>query len=239
MKRLTALALILALAACKQDQPPPSQKIAKAADQLIAKASGRPPAIMLGQGTYAPRDECADIPGAAEFRQQLSTAVADRNVDELVALVANDVRLDFGGGEGANLLRTHLMQSDRSLWDELTEALALGCAKNGQGGITLPWYFDQDFGSIDPMAGMIVEGENVPLRSAPDKTAEPVTTLSWDVVQLTDGLRPDVAFQKVRLGDNKTEGFIETGHLRSLMGYRVIASSRNGKWSITTIAAGD
>lgn len=239
MKRLTALALVLALVACKQDhQPPPSQKIAKAADKLIAKASGEPAAIMLGQGPYAPRDECADMPGAAEFRQQLSAAVTERNVEALVALVANDVRLDFGGGEGANLLRTNLLQSERSLWDDLDDVLALGCAKNGQGGITLPWYFDQDFGSIDPMMGMIVRGENIPLLIKPEPAAEQIKTLSWDVVELTDGLHPNAAFQKVRLAD-KTEGYIVTDKLRSLIGYRVIASSRNGKWSITSIASGD
>ena len=81
MKRLTALALVLALAACKQDQPAPSQKIAKAADELIAKASGAPPAIKLGKGAYAPRDECADVPGAAEFRQQLTKVVGDRDME--------------------------------------------------------------------------------------------------------------------------------------------------------------
>ena len=238
MKRLTALALILALAASKQDQPPPSQKIAQAADQLIAKASGTPPAIMLGEGAYAPRDECAAIPGAAEFRKQLAAVVGERDVEGLVALVANDVRLDFGGGEGANLLRAHLLQSDRSLWDELDDVLALGCAGNGQGGITLPWYFEQDFGSIDPMMGMIVRGEKIPLRSASEKDAEEMRALSWDVVQLVDGLQPGAPFQKVRLAD-KTEGYIETAQLRSLIGYRVIASSRNGKWSITSLASGD
>lgn len=239
MKRLTAIALVLALVACKQEQAAPSQKIAKAADKLIAKASGASPAIMLGKGPYAPRDECVDMPGAAEFRKQLAAAVEQRNIEALVALVAHDVRLDFGGGEGTNLLRAQLMQSEqRSLWDDLSDVLALGCAKNGQGGITLPWYFEQDFGSIDPMMGMIVRGEDVPLRSGPDGDAEEVKKLSWDVVELTDGLRPEAPFQKVRLAD-KTEGYIETGKLRSLIGYRVIASSRNGKWSITSLASGD
>ncbi len=238
MKRLTALALVLALAACKQDQPAPSQKIAKAADELIAKASGAPPAIKLGKGAYAPRDECADVPGAAEFRQQLTKVVGDRDIEGLVALVANDVRLDFGGGEGANLLRTHLMKADRSLWDELDELLALGCAKNGQGGITIPWYFEQDFDSIDPMTGMIVKGEDVPLLAEPEAKAQELRKLSWEVVELADGLRPDDRFQKVRLPD-KTEGYIATDELRSLIGYRLIASSRNGKWSITSLAAGD
>ena len=238
MKRLTALALVLALAACKQDQPAPSQKIAKAADELIAKASGTSPAIMLGKGTYAPRDECANIPGAAEFRQQLTKVVGDRDAEGLIALVANDVRLDFGGGAGANLLRTHLNKADRSLWDELDDLLALGCAKNGQGGITIPWYFEQDFGSIDPMMGMIVTGEEVPLLTEPKKDAEALRQLSWDVVELTDGLQSDAPFQKVRLQD-KTEGYIASASLRSLIGYRLIASSRNSKWSITSLVAGD
>ncbi|MDD3799909.1 MAG: hypothetical protein PHE36_12120 [Novosphingobium sp.] len=238
MKRLTALVLVLALGACKQDQPAPSQKIADAADQLIAKASGTQPAVMLGQGAFAPRDECADIPGASEFRERLAQAVSDRDVEGLVALVANDVRLDFGGGEGANLLRAHLTQPDRTLWDELSDLLVLGCAKNDQGGITIPWYFDQDFGDIDPENGMIVTGEDVPLLAAPAKDAEEVRKLSWDVAELPDSLRPGDPFQKVMLAD-KAEGYVATDKLRSLVGYRLIASSRNGKWSITSLVAGD
>ncbi|WP_156495551.1 hypothetical protein [Croceicoccus estronivorus] len=238
MKRLTALALVLALVACKQDQPAPSQKIAKAADELIAKASGAPPAIMLGEGQFAPRDECAEIPGASEFREQLAQVVSDRDVEGLVTLVANDVRLNFGGGVGANLLRTHLTQPDRNLWDELEDMLTLGCAQNDQGGITIPWYFDQDFGGIDPMKGMIVTGENVPLRADVTEDAEELKTLSWDVVELAGEYRPEQPFQKVIL-NGKTEGYIATDKLRSLTGYRLIASSRNGKWSITSLVAGE
>ena len=59
----------------------------------------------------------------------------------------------------------------------------------------------QDFGSIDPMMGMIVRGEKIPLRSAPEKDAEEMRALSWDVVQLVDGLQPGAPFQKVRLAD--------------------------------------
>ena len=59
-----------------------------------------------------------------------------------------------------------------------------------------------------------------------------------DVVELTDGLQSDAPFQKVRLQD-KTEGYIASASLRSLIGYRLIASSRNSKWSITSLVAGD
>lgn len=259
MKALTALALVLALAACKQDQPAPSQKIADAADELIAKASGTAPVPMLGEGAYAPRDECVDIPGASEFRESLALAVTDRDVDGLVALAANDVRLDFGGGEGASLLHQHLTQADRSLWDELDDLLTLGCAKNDQGGITIPWYSDQDFGDVDPMLGMIVTGENIPLLAElpatgaakdkkdkkADKSAEPqdapgeVASLSWDVVELVGDYDPSAPYAKVRTTDGKTMGYVATDKLRSLVGYRLIASSRNGKWNITSLIAGD
>ena len=88
------------------------------------------------------------------------------------------------------------------------------------------------------MTGMIVKGEDVPLLAEPEAKAQELRKLSWEVVELADGLRPDDRFQKVRLPD-KTEGYIATDELRSLIGYRLIASSRNGKWSITSLAAGD
>ena len=87
------------------------------------------------------------------------------------------------------------------------------------------------------MMGMIVTGENVPLLSAPDEEAEAVATLSWDVVEI-HAMKPDDAFQKVETKDGK-QGFIATDMLRSLIDYRILASSRNGNWRIVSLVAGD
>ena len=48
----------------------------------------------------------------------------------------------------------------------------------------------------------------------------------------------DGSFKQVDLGKG-AKGYIATGKLRSQLAYRLIASSRNGKWSITSLVAGD
>lgn len=57
---------------------------------------------------YAPRNECAEIEGADEFRMQLAMAIANRNTAMLMPLVSEDVLLDFGGGRGLTELRKRL-----------------------------------------------------------------------------------------------------------------------------------
>lgn len=231
---IAALPLALLLTACEREEAP-ADDVAKSAEKLVGAQTPEPP--KLAQGPYAPRDACGDLKGAAEFRQALAAAVEARDADALVALAAEDVKLDFGGGTGRAELKKRLTADDRKLWQELGELLALGCSANKQGGLTIPWYFDQSITDVDPFMGMIVTGENVPLLSAPDETAETAATLSWDVVEI-DAMKPDDAFQKVETKDGK-QGFIATDMLRSLIDYRLLASSRNGNWRIVSLVAGD
>lgn len=231
-----ALTLSLALAACGEGKAP-SEKLKDAAKGLVEEAAGKMPP-KLAEGPYAPRDECTGLPGADAFRQQLAQAVKARDAEALITLAAPDVKLDFGGGAGSAQLQARLGEDNPTLWDELDVLLTLGCAAEGQAGITLPWYFAQKIDAVDPMAGMIVMGENVPLRVAPDANGETVKEISWDVVELIDGLQPEAPFQHVATTKGQ-RGYIATDKLRSLIDYRLLASSRDGKWSITSLVAGD
>ena len=71
-----------------------------------------------------------------------------------------------------------------------------------------------------------------------DPAAKPATTLSWDGVELVGGLLPGKARQQVRTADGKT-WFVAADRLRSAIDYRLTASSRDGKWSFTSLIAGD
>jgi hypothetical protein len=84
---------------------------------------------------------------------------------------------------------------------------------------------------------MLVTGENVPLLERPDPASKPAATISWDLVEIAT-LNPESAYQRVELGDGKV-GFIATDKLRSLIDYRLTASSRNDRWHITSFVAGD
>ena len=233
---LTASSL-LALAACSQENAP-SDAIEKAAGKVVEKVDGSE-TDKLAKGPYAPRDECADIEGAADFRASLAKAVASRDADALLALAAPDVQLDFGGGAGTAELRKRLADPAYDLWDELDTIVTLGCAKGEAGaGITLPWSFAQDFAGLDVLNSFIVMGEDVPLRETADPASKSLGTVSWDAVTLVGGFKPEAKFHQVKSADGKV-GFIDAEKLRPIAGYRILASSRDGKWSFTSLIAGD
>lgn len=230
-------ALMLALAACSQENAP-SEAISKAAKKVAEKVEGAEPP-KLAEGPYAPRDECGDVAGATAFRAQLTDAVKARDADALLALAAPDIKLDYGGGSGKAELRKRLSDPAYALWDELDTLVTLGCAKSAEGGgITLPWYFAQDFGQLDVLNSIIVMGEDVPLREAADGSSPVVAPVSWDAVTVVGRFKPDAEFYQVKTRDGKI-GFIAADKLRPIAGYRVLASSRDGKWSVTSLIAGD
>jgi hypothetical protein len=225
---------VLACTACSQ-QDAPAEKLAEKAEEIVAPGSTAQP--VLAQGPYAPRDTCAKVAGADTFRRQLAEAVEKRDTDALVGLAAADIKLDFGGSTGSEELRKRLNDKSWDLWNELDALMELGCSANAQGGITMPWYFDQNLGNVDAFTGWLVTGENVPVLAGPDASSPQVATVSWDLVELTT-LDPERAYQQVQLRDSEV-GFIATSKLRSVIGYRLIASSRNGRWRITSFVAGD
>ena len=227
------LALLL-LAGCNRHHAP-SDKLADTASELVgAKAPAPPP---VAQGPYAPRDTCGELAGAEDFRAQLAAAVKARDADALVNLAAEDVKLDFGGGTGRAELKKRLTDPNWMLWDELDQLLTLGCAANQQGGLTLPWYFEQHIDKVDAAGGMLVTGQGVPLQASPDPKGPALGTISWDVVEIKT-LKPDDPYQQVTTTDGK-QGYIATDKLRSLLDYRLLASQRNGKWSIVSLVSGD
>jgi hypothetical protein len=227
--------LVFTLAACSQRNAP-SEAISDAADSVVKTVDGTA-APRLAKGRLAPRDDCAAIEGADDFRAQLAQAVGARDAERLTALAAPDIKLDFGGGSGAGELRKRLA-ADGTLWSELAELVQLGCAAGQNGGIVIPWVFEQDLGVRDPAMTMIVTGEDVPVYPAVDGPATPLSTISWDAVELANGLVPGAQRQAIKLSDGKT-AFIATDQLRSVLEYRLFASSRDGKWSITSLVRGD
>ena len=238
MRWMLVMGLALACAACSQEKAP-AEEVVKAAEKIVAPSAQPTP---LAKGKWAPRDTCDELEGAGLFRRQLAAAIAARDADVLAVLAAEDVKLDFGGGEGRAELRRRLADDSLGLWDELDALMALGCSANKQGGITIPWYFDQEMGQLDPFDTFVVSGEDVPLRSGPAADAPIVKRLSWDVVvQWRNQENPD--FLQVRWtdaeGGEPVEGYIDRDSLRSVIDYRLIASSRNGRWRITSFIAGD
>jgi len=237
-----AAALLLAgLSACDRSAPP-AQKLERAAEDAIGELEGEV-VPQQAQGRFAPRDECRALPGGEVFLGELRTAIARRDADALVALTAEDVQLDFGGGAGHAELRERLAAEDGALWNELAEVTPLGCAAADQARMTMPWHFAQDTG-IGGTEALIVTGKEVPLRAAPSGDAEVLARLSWDVVAFDFAREPapngfTAIDYRAPAGRETVEGFMQTTSLRSMIDYRIIAMRRNDRWRIVSIVAGD
>lgn len=258
MRYLGTLALALAVAGCSSDREPSEEPSGAAASSPASSGVPTSPAPTASdpdptkraalwlddrtepreQGRYAPRDECGTLPGARAFREKLAAAVLARDADAIAAMAIPNVRLGFGGDDGRARLLQKLKQSDGALMSELEQLLPLGCASTDGGGLTVPWYFAQTFGDIDSYSGMLVLGTEVPLRVAANAGAAARQRLSWDVVSLQGGLKPEAAFQQVRTADGQS-GYVATGQLRSLLDYRLLAIRQGEQWKITALLAGD
>lgn len=233
---------LLALAACNSG----SKGEAEPAPSVQASASPAPrdeaAALLAGlaeprqKGRYAPRDDCAKVAGAGEFRASLAKAVLARDVAAIAALTSPDVRLGFGGDDGRERMVERMSDPRDGLIGEIERLLPLGCGLNQAGDLVMPWIFAQDLGDIDGYTANLVTGEDVPLHAAADAKSAVSQRLSWDIVELGDG--PDGDLLPVVAPDG-SKGFVPKAQLRSLLDYRLLASRESGAWKITAILAGD
>lgn len=187
---------------------------------------------------YAPRNECAEIEGADEFRMQLAMAIANRNTAMLMPLVSEDVLLDFGGGRGLTELRKRLDHPNYLLWEELEQLQTLGCgARDGQ--IYLPWYWGEDLGTEDVFSTVLVMGNDVPLQPHRDGSGTPSAMLNWEVVTLLDDwVKKPIGFAQVETASGQS-GYVPWSQLRAQVDYRMIVENTDEGWQVTALVAGD
>lgn len=257
MRYIGTLTLAIFLASCGSDREPteaPSggpepSAVPSETPAPVATASDPDPtkraALWLDenteprqQGRYAPRDECATLPGARAFREKLAAAVLARDAEAIAGMAVPDVRLGFGGQDGRARLLQKLKAADGALMSELEQLLPLGCAGTDGGGLTIPWYFAQNFGDTDSYSAMLTTGTDIPLLATANSGAAVRQRLSWDIVSLEGGLKPGAAFQQVRTAKGQ-KGYIATAQLRSLLDHRLLAVRQGEEWKITALLAGD
>ena len=237
MRIAICLAVLLLATACGPEPAAEQGTTPDAAATELAAATPAPSATpSRPKGPFAPRDECGRLAGAGDFRARLIEAVRLRDADALVALADPGIKLDFGGGGGIAELRQRLAAGPE-LWQALDDLLGLGCAVNSEGGLTMPWLFDQDIGDAEPYAAMLVMGEDVPVMAGPGPSAPQIAAISWDLVEAVS-YSPEQPLSEVKLSDGRT-GFVATDKLRAVIDYRLLAHRVGGRWKIEALIAGD
>ncbi|WP_338467890.1 hypothetical protein RXV95_04890 [Novosphingobium sp. ZN18A2] len=216
--------------------PAPAASQAPAPTSPATSGAGPKP---VAEKRFAPRNDCASLPGWSAFHERLAKAVAEKDADAFARLARPEVKLDYGGGSGRAELRKRLSDRRRGLWSQLSRIMPLGCAV-ADGIVAMPWYFWNLPTGIDPYDTMLVTGEAVPLRAKPDADARTLATLDWPMVAVPGGKFDSTAkYTPVRTRAGKQDGYVLTAKLRSVLDYRLIAERRDGTWQITAFVTGD
>lgn len=183
--------------------------------------------------------DCAADPSFQAFLGELDRAIAGKDSGWLLAIVAEDIDVDFGGGAGrAWFAETWALDRPETsrLWAELAAIRRLGCASDGEGGYWLPSMFRSDaFDDVFAAAVAIRPGATV--HTAPDPESEVIATLDWDVLSV-DIWNYEAPWQQVRLADGRT-GFVRSTDIRSPIDYRALFVPHAEGWRLQVFIAGD
>lgn len=186
-----------------------------------------------------PVERCTGDAAFDQFRKDLNEAVGRKDAAALRKLVAEDVRVDFGGNGGWEEFASTWGLAEPStskLWSELGQVMALGCAGTAAEGRVFPGLFEDMGGDADPFE-LIVAKPGAVLRSAATDSFANLGTLDWHTARLVEE-PADSPSVKVVLADGR-EGWLRSSDLLSPLGYRLVSELRDGRWRIAAFVAGD
>ncbi|WP_156170658.1 hypothetical protein [Croceicoccus naphthovorans] len=187
----------------------------------------------VATGPYAPKDECAYLPGFAAFRSALMTAIDARDADQLIALSHPGIELDMDGGAGIDEFRRRL-DADDTLWLELAELKELGCASDGGTDAVMPWIAARSGSDHDPDTTFWVTDNSVPLRVSGTDNAPQLAKLDRDLVEMMGG--DTKGFRKIATQSGQI-GYVKAADLRELGDYRLFMTRGPNGWSIDMFLA--
>lgn len=191
--------------------------------------------------TLRPRNECAANKHFATFTRRIANVVQRRDAAGFVALLATNVQIDFGGGEGKKAFAQvwHLDRGAKSpLWTELDAMLKLGCAVEKDWAV-FPYIFARAPEAEDVFSQYLVTGANVAMRSAPRVESRKIATLNWDVVTAASQESTIANGWRHVTRSDGTAGYVNERFLRSSVDYRLIVGIVRGQPMITHFIAGD
>ncbi len=196
-----------------------------------------------------PIDEADKDKTFLEFRTKLIEAVQKRDVKYLLSVVDKSIKNGFGGNDGINEFKKQwkIYNRNSELWKELLIVLTHGGTfdKENKGMFYAPYLFTNFPDSVDEFEHQAIFGNNVNLRSKPDKDAPVVASLSYNIVKTdyensvkSKTNKDEFLWLKIEtLGGKK--GFVKPEFVRSAIDYRAGFERRRGKWTMTFFLAGD
>jgi hypothetical protein len=189
-----------------------------------------------------PVDEAAKDSEFLAFRDDLLAAIRRRDLEAVVAVARENIKLSFGGSYGRETFRDWLVADDPGLgssyWAELERAIALGGVFEGPESFCTPYTFCLEIPGCDPCdpyETLIATSDRAPVYAAADRSAKVVAELSYSVVRALDHNHP---WQRIALPGGGT-GYVTAPEFRSPIDYRARFERRDGRWLMTLFIAGD
>jgi hypothetical protein len=192
------------------------------------------------QSALRPIDQAVSVPDFFAFRAQLQTALARRDGQAVMSVLASEVRLSFGSEEGLDdfkrLWRPDLPNSP--LWETLSAVLALGGAFDADGTFTAPYVFTHWPNDKEAAGHVVALGAAVRVHAAARAEAAVVGVLDFEIVELTEAPEPQARWVQVKTATHRS-GFVDGRWVRSATDYRVTFAKRDGRWQVILFLAGD
>lgn len=183
-----------------------------------------------------PVEQCAGEEGFDTFRRQLKDVVARKDERALLAMLAEDIEVNFGGDRGPALFAANWKldePGESDVWRELEEALSHGCAHSGD-ALVAPSFVAQFPDNLDAFETVILPPGTV-LRSAKAKAAS-AEILDWHLANIVDSA--DATWVEVKLVDGR-QGFVRYDQTVNPLDFRLVFEKRGGRWQVTAFIAGD
>jgi hypothetical protein len=186
-----------------------------------------------------PVDQCKGDAAFEKFRNQLGVAVAKKDRGALLALLAPDVLINFGGENGRAAFAKQWSFDPKAygnVWDQLKTMIRLGCAPSEKARIIPSMTVQLERYDADDLYDFTVILPGAKLyKSVGVESPRPATT-PWELARITS--RAADWGTGVKLRDGR-EGYIADDHVYEPLGYRMVIEKRTGKWMITAFVAGD
>lgn len=204
-------------------------------------------------GTLEPVDEAAADPSFVLFRARLLEALATRDTAFVLAHLHPDAKISFGGDDGVEGFRRIWLENrpEPTLWTELAAFLPFGSTyesdstmltSGAEARAIVPYWFGAWPDGFDMFEHVLVVGENVNVRAAPNADAPVLTQRSHAIVRAgTGGSKAHDGVEgwtPVTLASGEV-GFVASRYARHPIGYRMGFEKVDGRWRITFFVAGD
>jgi hypothetical protein len=168
----------------------------------------------------------------------LNQSVAARDEKALLALLSDDVIVNFGGGRGRDAFAAFWKfgaPAASPVWKELERALARGCARDGE-VLIAPSFLAELPDQFDPFETAIILPGTRLRAGKSEKTKRKGPVLNWALANIIDDQGEPWIEVDVPGGPH---GFVSRDQTANPLGYRLNFKRRDGQWQVTAFVAGD